>query len=202
MRIIHFLTIIKIHAMNFFSKNRFVFWLLIFLVVINLSALVTFLVFFSQNSTASKQQSRENPGMAFRKELSLSPSQSKKVEVILADYRNSTEPVTTNIRNRRTQLLEELAKNKPDTNLIDKSVEEISFFQKQMQKASVKQYMSLKEICTPIQCQRLSALFFELYGCQGKCKGMGQGKGMMHQYRGGQGQKGHGNRMGNDSCAK
>lgn len=52
------------------------------------------------------------------------------------------------------------------------------------------------------QCQRLSALCFELYGCQGNCKGMGQGKGMMRQYRGGQGQQGHGNRMGNDSCAK
>ena len=188
--------------MNFFSKNRLVFWLLIFLIIINLSALVTFLVFFSQNSTASKQQSRENPGMAFRKELSLSPSQSKKVEVILADYRNSTEPVTTNIRNCRTQLLEELAKNKPDTNLIDKCVEEISFFQKQMQKASVDQYMALKKICTPVQCQRLSALYFELYGCQDQGKGMGRGKGMMHQYRRGQGQQGRGQMMGKDSCGK
>jgi len=188
--------------MNFFSKNRFVFWLLIFLVIINFSALVTFLVFFSQNSTASKQQSRENPGMAFRKELTLSPSQSEKVEVILADYRNTTEPVTTNIRNYRTQLLEELAKDKPDTNLLNRCVEEICLFQKQMQKASVKQYMALKEICNPVQCQRLSALYFELYGCQGQGKGMGRGKGMMHQYRRGQGQQGRGNRMGNDSCGK
>ncbi len=52
------------------------------------------------------------------------------------------------------------------------------------------------------QCQRLSALYFELYRCQGKCKGMEKGKGMMHQYRRGQGQQGGGNRMGNDSCTK
>ena len=175
--------------MNFFSKNRFVFWLLIFLVVINLTALITFLVFYSRNSSGSNQQVQKNPGIAFRKELSLSPSQSGKVETILAEYRNSTGPVTDNIRKYRTQLLEELAKDKPDTNLLNSCADEICSLQKQMQKASIKQYMALKEICNPAQCQRLSALYFELYGFQGKGQGMGRGKGMMHQYRRGQGQQ-------------
>ena len=188
--------------MNFFSKNRLVFWLLIFLVVINLTAMITFLVFYSRNSTALKQQPRENPRLAFRKELSLSDAQIEKVESILADYRNSTEPVTINIRDYRTQLLEELAKDKPDTSVLNRCTDEICSLQKQMQKASVKQYMALKEICNPVQCQRLSALYFELYGCQGKGKGMGRGKGMMHQYRRGQGQQGRGHMMGNDSCVK
>jgi Spy/CpxP family protein refolding chaperone len=190
--------------MNFFSKNKLIFWLLIFLVVINLTALITFLVFYSRNSNASNQQARANEGMAFRRELSLSPSQSKKVEIILAEYKNSTEPVTTNIRNYRTQLLEELAKDNPDTNVLNKCADEICSLQKQMQKASVKQYMALKEICNPAQCRRLSSLYFELYGCQGKGmgKGMGKGKGMMHQYRRGQGQQDRGNMMGRDSCYK
>jgi Spy/CpxP family protein refolding chaperone len=189
MRILHFLTIIKIHAMNFFSKNRFVFWLLIFLIVINLTALITFLVFYSRNSSASNQQVQVNPGMSFRKELSLSADQSEKVEAILADYRKSTGPVTADIRNYRTQLLEELAKDKPDTTLLNSCADEVCSLQKQMQKASIKQYVALKEICNPAQCQRLSALYFELYGCQGKGQGMGKGKGMMHQHRRGQGQQ-------------
>jgi Spy/CpxP family protein refolding chaperone len=188
--------------MNFFLKNRVVFWLLIFLVVINLSALITFLVFFSQKTASPVQQSRENPGMAFRKELSLSPSQSEKVEEILADYRNSTEPVTIIIRDYRTQLLEELANDKPDTVKINRFADEICLLQKQMQKASIKQYLALKEICNPAQCQRLSALYFELYGFQGKVQGMGKGKGMMHQYRRGQGQQGRGNMMGKDSVGR
>lgn len=173
--------------MNFFLKNRFVFWLLIFLVVINLSALITFIVFFSKNTTASAQQSQENPGMAFGKELSLSPSQSEKVEIILADYRNSTEPVTTNIRNYRTQLLVELSNDKPDTTLLNRYIEEICQLQKQLQKASVRQYLALKGICNPGQCQRLSELYFELYGFQGQGKGMGKGRGMKHRYGRGQG---------------
>ena len=117
--------------MNFFSKSRFVFWLLIFLVVINVTALTTFLVFFYNNSSGSSQQLQKNPGMKFRKELSLSSVQSEKVDVILADYRNSTEPVASNIRNYRAQILEELAKDKPDTNLLNKCGEEICLLQKQ-----------------------------------------------------------------------
>ena len=188
--------------MNFFSKNKVVFWLLIFLVVINLSAMVTFLMFFSKNMTEPTLQPRENPGTAMRKELSLSAAQSEKVEVILADYKNSIEPITANIRDYRSQLLEELAKDKPDTTLLNKCSDQICLLQKQMQKASVKQYMALKEICNPAQCQRLSALYFELYGFQGKGQGMGRGKGMMHQYRRGQGQHGRGNIMGKDSSGK
>jgi len=188
--------------MNFFSKNKVVFWLLMFLVVINLSALAAFFMFFSKNMTEPKLQPRENPGMAMRKELSLSAAQSEKVEVILADYRNSTVPITSNIRDYRSQLLEELAKDKPDTSLLNRCSDQICLLQKQMQRASVKQYMALKEICNPAQCQKLSALYFELYGFQGKGQGMGRGKGMMHQYRRGQGQHGRGNMMGQDSCRK
>ena len=58
--------------------------------------------------------------------------------------------------------------------------------QRKMQKASVKQYRSLKEICNPAQCKRLSSLYFELYGFQDQGKGMGQGKGMIRRYRWGQ----------------
>jgi Spy/CpxP family protein refolding chaperone len=188
--------------MNFFSKNRVVFWLLIFLVVINLTAFVTFLVYFSKSTTGSTLRPQESPGMAMRKELSLSASQSEKVDVIVADYRNSTEPITASIRDYRSQLLEELAKDKPDTSLLNRCSDQICLLQKQMQKASVKQYLALKEICNPAQCQRLSALYFELYGFQGKGQGMGRGKGLMHQYPRGQGQQGHGNRMGKDSSRR
>ncbi len=173
--------------MNFFSKNRFVFWLLIFLIVILLTAFATSIVYYSNQSKKINQEKPENPGNAFRRELSLSPSQSGKVDSILQDYRNSTEPIVADIRNHRIQILDELAKDKPDKSTLNKYIEEISQLQKQMQNASVNQYMALKQICTPDQCQRLSALYFELYGFkeQGKGHGKEQRKGNMRRYRGG-----------------
>jgi len=179
--------------MNFFSKNKFIYWLLIFLVVLNLSAFITFLVLLSQRTNTEVNQLTEKPRMAFRKELALSPAQFERIDAILTGYKESIEPVTTDMRNNRAQLLEELAKNKPDTNVLNQCVDKISTSQKQIQKASIAQYIALKEICTPNQCQRLSALYFEFYGCQENFKGKGQGKGMMHQYRRGQGHSGRGN---------
>jgi Spy/CpxP family protein refolding chaperone len=172
--------------MNFFSKNRLVFWLMIFLVVVNISAFITFIVFFLRNPAPSAQDRQGNPGNSFRHELSLSPSQSGKVNSILADYRTATEPVAADIRDYRAQILGELAKEKPDTALLNSISEEVCQLQKQLQKASVKQYMALKEICNPEQCKKLSALYYEMYGCQGQCKAMmGKGKGMMHRNRSG-----------------
>ena len=169
--------------MNFFIKNRFIFWILIFLVIINLTALITFLVLYKHEPAMSGQQQCKNSGMAFKEELSLSAVQSEKVAVIMSEYRKSTGPLTDSIRNYRSLLLEELAKTSPDSNLLDNYTEKISLLQKQMQKASIHQYLSLKGISNPEQCRRLSALYYELYGCPGNCKGMGNGKGMMKQYR-------------------
>jgi len=179
--------------MNFFSKNNVVFWLLIFLVGVNISALITIIVLVSKKAPVINQQPAINPGNAFTKTLSLSPGQTGKVETILNNYKNLTEPISMDIRNHRIQILEELAKKNPDKVLLTRNVKEISMLQTQMQDASINQYMALKEICTPDQCQRLSALYYELYGCQGqgpgmgKGKGPGQGKGMMRRYRGGRG---------------
>jgi hypothetical protein len=174
--------------MNFFTKNRIVFWVLIFLVIVNLSALIAFFTVFSKNTPGEVQRPQPNAGMAFRKELSLSADQSEKVEAVLADYRTITRSVIANIRDCRAQLLDELAKDEPDTNVVNQCGEKICLWQKQMQKASVQQYLALKKICNTEQCQRLSAIYFELYGFSRPGKGMGRGKGMMHQYRKGQGQ--------------
>ena len=175
--------------MNFFMKNKIVFWLLIFLVIINLTALFTFGVFYFRRPAAPGKEPCAKTCNAFRKELSLSDAQAQKVETILAAYRESTRPFSGEVQDCRVKLLEELGKPAPDSVLMNECLERITVLQKQIQKASVKQYLELKKICTPDQCRRLSALYYELYGCQGKeaCKGKEQGRGKMH--RGGHGGK-------------
>jgi len=116
--------------------------------------------------------------------LSLSPAQDEKVKVILEEYKKLTDPIIVDIRNHRVQIIAEAAKDKPDKKQLDKYEEEISLLQKQMQNASVNQYLALKGICTPDQCERLSALYRELYGT-GKNE---SGKGPRHRHRGGQGE--------------
>ncbi len=189
--------------MNFFSKNKLIFWVLIFLVTVNLTALVTIGILYSRYNKLVENQSVEKPTMAFQRELDLTPSQSEKVDVILEEFRNSTDSVRNRMRESRAALLEELARENPDTNHIFELTGTISLLQRHMQNASAKQYLALKKICNPDQCKRLSDLYFEFYGFQGKGPGMGRGEGKMRQYRGGQGGgHGRGNRMGRDSGNK
>ncbi len=162
------------------------FWLLMFLIGINVAALITLVVVFSNKPTTILKPTTGIKGNAISKSLLLTPSQSAKEETILANYKKITEPIIAEIRIKRIQLLEELAREKPDKTVLNSYVEEITLLQKQMQNASVNQYLALKEICTPAQCQKLSTLYYELYGCQGKEKN--EGKGMKRRFRGGRSQ--------------
>lgn len=188
--------------MNFFSHNKYLFWLLIFLVVVNISALVTMFVIFPKLSVPEPQRACGNTGKCISEELALSSGQTGKVNQILEKNKNQTQSFRDTILNNRANLLEEIAKPNPDTVIINKYIEAIYSAQKEIQKTSVDQYLALKEICTPEQSERLSNLYFELYGCQGKCKSAGQGKGMKHQYRWGQGHQGKGKNPENQKCCQ
>jgi len=166
------------------SKSKFVFWLMIFLVVVNISMLVTLILLFSKKTETANPASGEDLINSLSNSLSLSPAQNEKVKVILDGYKKLTDPLIADIRNHRMQIVEEAAKNKPDKAQLHKYEEEISLLQKQMQNASVNQYLELKEICTPAQCERLSALYRELYS-----KGSNESdKGPRHRHRGGRGE--------------
>jgi len=173
--------------MNFFNKNRFIFWLLLFLVVINITALVTFFIFYS----GYKKQESEDAGVrsfkVFQKELSLTPIQSVKVCSINAQYRTTSEPISLALKEKRSQLLEELSTEKPDTLLLKRYAEEIGSLQKELQMASIRQYLDLKGVCDSCQCRKLSSFYFQLYGSKGPGKGMG--KQMQHRNRYGQKQQ-------------
>jgi hypothetical protein len=173
--------------MNFFNKNRYIFWLLLFLVVINIAALVTFFMFYSGH----KKQEAEDAGVrsfkVFQKELSLTPIQSEKVCSINAQYRSMSEPISLALKEKRSELLEELSTEKPDTLLLKSCAEEIGSLQKELQIASIRQYLDLKLVCDSCQCRKLSSFYFQLYGSKGTGKGMG--KQMQHRNRYGQKQQ-------------
>jgi Spy/CpxP family protein refolding chaperone len=167
--------------MNFFHKNRYVFWVLIILIVINISALVSFFLFAQTTPPASCCPADGKLGHSFSNELGLSAAQTEKVSSINQNYKATAEPIVASIKDTRGAILNELEQETPDTSLLNRLTEELSILQKNIQKENINQYMELKKACTPEQAQRLSALYRDLYGCPM------QAKGMQHQYRHGQG---------------
>lgn len=174
--------------MNIFNNNRTVFWILIFLVMINITALATYFVYSRKTANPQLPASEIRPGFALRQELSLTPDQSLEVNKINATYKTSSENVVAAIREKKAELLEELSKDSTNINLVEVLVNDVANEQKKLQMANIKQFLDLKKVCTPEQTQKLSQIYAELYGCVNKeyGKGQGKGKGMKYRHRFGQ----------------
>jgi hypothetical protein len=172
----------NINPMNPVNKNCLIFWILIFLIIVNLSALATFFTFRSHSEEVACDARQTQCGNAFKSELGLSEAQVKKVGTINTDYQAASVPIVNEIRKIRSDILDELSVEAPDTAYINQKSGELCDFQLQLQKANFAQFLELKKVCDPTQAQRLSALYRELYGCVG----MGNGEGRMHRHRGGQ----------------
>ena len=172
--------------MTIFNNNRIVFWILIFLIVVNIATFTTFFIYTRKTATEPTPVSRSGKGYALRQELSLKPDQSLKVNAINENYKASSEPIVLAIREKKADLLAELSKDETDTNLVVKLADDIVIEQKKLQMANVKQFLDLKKVCTPEQTQKLSQIYSEMYGCEnkgmGRGKGNGQGKGYRHRF--------------------
>lgn len=167
--------------MNFFDKNRLIFWVLIILVVINISAFVSFFLFTKSPVTPACCPPGEQQCNAFRDELKLTAAQSLKVAEINKLYKESAEPIATAIKETRAAILTELENEFPDSIHLNSLVNELALLQSKIQKENIRQYTNLKHVCTPEQANRLSALYRDLYGCP-----MQNGQ-INHRYRHGQG---------------
>ncbi len=167
--------------MNFFHKNRLIFWVLIILVVINISALVSFFIFTKPRVPAPCCSAEVQQCNTFRDELKLSAEQALKVTAINKKYAETAEPIASAIKQTRADILTELEKQDPDTLRLNSLTNQLTALQMKIQKENIIQYRELKRVCTPEQASRLSALYRDLYGCPM------QGGQMKHRYRQGQG---------------
>jgi Spy/CpxP family protein refolding chaperone len=176
--------------MNFLDKNRLTFWILIFLVVINVTAFTTFLIVNRKVDNSALPAPDVKPGAILQSELSLSPDQNTKVSEINTAFKAGSEPIILSIKEKKAELLEELSKENTDTNQINSILNDLGIRQNQLQHANIKQFLELKKVCTPEQTKKLSQIYSELYGCdvgeKGKGQGKGQGQGMKHRHRYGQ----------------
>lgn len=167
------------------QKNRLLFWLLIFLILVNLSALSTYL-FIRQADPQAESCEKGNDGKMWQDELNLSDVQAAEVKAINARHRDIAEPVAAEIRNNRALILEELEHATPDTIKLDSLVKMLTGLQNQLQKANIRQFLELKTVVNADQALKLSSLYREAYGCPMK---QGNDKGG-NQHRHGKGRRG------------
>ena len=160
------------------KKNRLLFWLMIFLVAVNLAALATYFFFPSADKVSSCGDASIHPGCLYRNQLGLSDEQASAVEVISEKYMEESTTLAVKIKSLRGEILDELSYPDPDTLQLYELTAKLVSLQAQLQKENIKHYLALKEVCTPEQAMRLSNLYRELYDCP-----MQQGNRMQQRHR-------------------
>lgn len=157
--------------METYHKNRWLFWVLIFLIIVNLAALGTYFFFPRQQTVIACEEGAVTPGCVYQTRLDLTDEQAHQVDLISEDYLKTSRPIAHEIKSIRGSILDELTVDQPDTSYLNELSSALAELQGQLQRKNIEHYMALKEVCNPEQAMRLSNLYRELYGCPMQVQG-------------------------------
>lgn len=148
-----------------YHKNRLLFWILIFLIVVNLAALGAYLFYPVKPSVVTCGDEGATPGCLYQARLDLTDEQTRQVDQISGEYLKVSGPLADSIKKLRGEILDELSVTDPDKSYLNDLTEELADIQVLLQKENIDHYLALKQVCTPEQAMRLANLYRELYGC-------------------------------------
>jgi Spy/CpxP family protein refolding chaperone len=157
------------------AKNKVMTYGLVFLIAINITALLT----LAYNRWYVQEKSSQTSGPArivesVRKELNLTVHQAHKMIDHRNSYQQQIKPEMLKIQEKKRQLFDELRSEKPDQSLINSFIDEISLLQAEIQKKAVKNFLKEKSILDKNQQKHYFSMC-EQHVC-------GQGKGAAHSH--------------------
>lgn len=142
------------------NKNRYLTYILIFLVAVNLTALFTMAYnrLFSQGKTSVPVDPGESVELV-KEELELTPEQIQKIRARRISYRQQIRTEIQEILDKKRILIEEIRSQKPDTARINKLIDEISLLQAEIQKKAVMNLLQEKNCLNQKQRKHYFSLF-------------------------------------------
>ena len=156
-------------------KNKVMIYGLVFLIAINIAALLTFA--YNRWHVREKSSQALDPARTIdsvRKELNLTLQQAHKMIDHRNSYQQQIKPEILKIQEKKRQLFDELRSEKPDQSRINSFIDEISLLQAEIQKKAVKNFLKEKSILDKNQQKHYFSIC-EQHVC-------GQGKGAAHSH--------------------
>jgi Spy/CpxP family protein refolding chaperone len=174
------------------NKNVLLIWIIVILAVLNISTLVTIGIHVYQTRQAQKTatsikqtetDAEKFSGRYFRDQLELTPDQMDKFRNFNRTFRQEARAITIDLSGKRKQMFEEMNKAAPDTTELIRLSQEIGDLHKQLKLFTFRYYLSIKEISTETQQQKLTMLFKDLFinDLQLNYPGKGNPKGKQHR---------------------
>lgn len=140
------------------KSSKFLIYALVFLLAINLTALLTLAYnrLFFQKSPSS--ESGKTAG-SLQKELNLTPQQNERMKAHRKAYKKEIQPIVLEIQKKNKLLLDEIQSEKPSLKRIYALVDEISQLQAEIKKEAVKKLLQEKSILNSFQRKQYFSMF-------------------------------------------
>lgn len=174
---------------TFFSQNRLLIWLVIFLLVLNISAISSIIfhrvrepdnVSLPFRPPGPDEERIPGDGRFLRDFLELDRRQYEQFRMNRHAFQTKAWSITEELRKKKIEFLEELDKKDPDPGRIEQISEEIGQLHKALRLETGEYYLELKTICNDEQQQKLHHFFMQSLGRHDMINGPARGRGM-HQ---------------------
>jgi len=163
----------KLIDMNTKTKKTLLISSIIILLVVNISALSTIL--YNNKTRSNKleeinkiQEEMRQQGMRkyFQDELNLDASQIEKFHSNFANYSEESRDIAYKLREKRHEMMIELANINPNQNKLDDIAKEIGSLHYELKKLTINHFIALKEICNEEQQINLQKMFIHMLSNQ------------------------------------
>ena len=149
--------------MNFLQQKRFLIWIIVFLLVFNISAGIAILF----HVLGENPEQAENVQSDYlQKELNLNKDQTLGLGKIRKEFNFLSKDVTGKITEIRSQLVHEMERNNPDTLRIRELTNQLGRLQGDLNYQIAMRYLGIREICTPEQALKLNSAYQYLFGLE------------------------------------
>ena len=169
-------------------------WIVVALVVLNLSTLTTIIYNRYKVSKNEKSPFRKGTisiprqerfsGRYFRENLNLNAEQTEEFQKFNPEFRRNAREINIRLSDMRSEMLDEMAYKNVDTARLNELSDSIGLLHSNLKKLTYKYYLDLRKICEPEQYPLLEEMFSETFN-----EGMPGGRGNMmrarQRYRGG-----------------
>lgn len=141
--------------MDIFSKNKFLAWVIIILIVLNV---VTLGALWLQKSRGPVHEypgrmpeDKKGPGKFLEQELDLNEEQSKKFAELREQHRTTADGLLKEMRDAREELFEQVKSDNPDMAKVEELENTIGQKTTELEKATFEHFKQLRAICTDEQ---------------------------------------------------
>lgn len=153
------------------SKNKYhiLIWIIVILLATNLSVIFSSLYYKSDDMNAevkTEELAIEMPAQQrtrfFREQLNLQPQQMDIFRDLNREYNRSARRISYQLEESRIEMVNEMGKNKPETEKLDTISENIGKLHSDLKRLTIQYYLDMKEICDKSQQKKLNEIFMSM----------------------------------------